>query len=93
MLPMVWRSRLWRRSMRLPGVLAAAEEDVVLGLGVEMGEKAVDFFERNAQIGVHIEDDVSPRLPDAGADGVAFAAMDPIIDDVKIGLFCGSLPR
>jgi hypothetical protein len=75
------------------GMLAAAEEDVVLRIGLEMGEKSWDFFERNGEIGVHIEDDVSPRLLDAGTDCVAFATMDAIIDDVKIGLFCHGLPR
>jgi hypothetical protein len=75
------------------GMLAGAEEDIVGGVCLEMGEKNGNFFERNAEIRVHVEDDVSPRLLDAGADGVAFAAMDAIIDDVKIGLFCRSLAR
>jgi len=75
------------------GMLAGAEEDVVARVCLEMGEKSGDFFERNAEIGVHVEDDGSPRLPDAGTDGAAFAAMDLIIENMKIGLFCGSLPR
>jgi len=75
------------------GVLAAAEEDLIGWMGFEMREENGDFVERDAEIGVHVEDDGSPRLTDAGADGVALAAVDAIIDDVKIGLFCRSLPR
>ena len=70
-------------------MLAVADEDLRAGILLEMPEEVVDGCQRDAEVGIHVEDVLAPCAKHAGADGEAFAALDLVVDDLKIRLARG----
>ena len=63
---------------------AGADGDV--GAVVDCGDEALGFFDGGGEVGVGEHDDFAGGLEEAVADGVAFAAVAGILDEVEAGV-------
>ncbi len=63
---------------------AGADGDV--GAGVEGGEETLGFFDGRGEVGVSEHDDLARGLEEAVADGVAFAAVAVVVDEMEVGV-------